>query len=62
LGTKILAYKLLRKFCKDEVLAGVIAITAQCVEGTFMSWVTYMLNLFQVDCKDAQELDTEFHY
>ena len=37
LGAKILAYKLLRKCRKDEVPAGVIAVAAQCVEGTSMS-------------------------
>jgi hypothetical protein len=62
LGTNILACKLLRKCRKDEVPAEVIAVAAQCAEGTFMSWVPYLLNLFQVDCKDVQDLGTEFHY
>jgi hypothetical protein len=46
LGAKILACKLLRKYRREEVPAGVIAIAAQCVEGTSMSWVPYLLNLF----------------
>jgi hypothetical protein len=62
LGTKILSYKLLRKCHKEEVPAGVIAVVAQCAEGTSMSWVPYLLNLFQEDCKDALDLGTEFHY
>jgi hypothetical protein len=62
LGAKILAYKLLRKCRKDEVPAGVIVVAAQCAEGTFMSWVPYLSNLFQVDCKDAQDAGTKFHY
>jgi hypothetical protein len=62
LGANILACKLLRKCRKDEVPAGVIAVAAQCAEGTFVSWVPYLLNLFQVDCKDAQDLGTKFHY
>jgi hypothetical protein len=62
LGAKILACKLLRKCRKEEVPAGVIAVAAQCAEGTSMSWVPYLLNLFQEDCKDAQDLGTEFHY
>jgi hypothetical protein len=52
LGAKILACKLLRKCHKDEVLAGVIAVAAQCVEGTFMILAPYLSNLFQIDCKD----------
>ena len=62
LGPKILAYKLLRKCRKEEVLAGVIAVVAQCVESTSMRWAPYLLKLFQVDCKDAQDLGTKFHY
>ena len=62
LGENILACKLLRKCCKDEVLAGVIAVVAQCAEGIFMSWVPYLSNLFQIDHKDMQEEGTEFHY
>jgi hypothetical protein len=53
LGTKILAYKLLRKFCKEEVLAGVVTVAYQCAEGTTVSWEPYLLNLFLDDCKDA---------
>jgi hypothetical protein len=47
LGATILACKLIRKFYKDEVPVGVIAVAAQCTEGTSMSWVSYLLNLFQ---------------
>jgi hypothetical protein len=62
LGANILACKLLGKCRKDEVPAGVIAVAAQCAEGTSVSWVPYLLNMFQVDCKDAQDLGTKFHY
>jgi hypothetical protein len=62
LGANILAYKLLKKCCKDEVPPGVITVAAQCVEGTLMSWVPYLFKLFQEDYKDAQDLGTKFHY
>jgi hypothetical protein len=62
LGENILACKLLRKCHKYEALAGVIAVAAQCAEGTFMSWVPYMSILFQIEYKDAQKLGTKFHY
>jgi hypothetical protein len=52
-GTKILACKLLRKFCKEEVPTRVIAVASQCIEGTSMSWVSYLLNLFLEDGKDS---------
>jgi hypothetical protein len=53
LGAKILACKLLRKCHKDEVPARVIVVASQRAEGTFMSWVPYLSNLFQVYCKDV---------
>jgi hypothetical protein len=42
LGAKILSCKLLRKCHKDEVPAGVIVVTAECAEGTSMSWSPYL--------------------
>ena len=62
LGANILSCKLLRKFCKDEVPVGVIVVAAQCAKVTFVSQVPYLLKLFQVDCRDVQELGTKFHY
>ena len=62
MGAKILAYKLLRKCHKEEVLAGVIAVAAQCAEGTSMTWAPYLLNLFLEDYKDVQDLGIELHY
>jgi hypothetical protein len=53
---------MLRKFRREEVPAGFVAVVAQCAEGTSMSWALYLLNLFLEDCKDAQDLGTEFHY
>jgi hypothetical protein len=61
LGAKILACKFLIKCHKDEVPVGVIPVAAQCTEGTFVRWVPYLLNLFQVDCKDTHDLGTKFH-
>jgi hypothetical protein len=58
MAAKIMACKLLRKCHKEEVPTGVIAVAAQCVEGTTISWAPYILNLFLDDCKDAQDLGT----
>jgi hypothetical protein len=62
MAAKIMACKLLKKCRKEEVSAGVVAVAAQCVEGTTFSWAPYLLNLFLEDCKDAQDLGTEIHY
>jgi hypothetical protein len=62
MGAKILACKLLRKCHREEVLAGVVTVAAQCAEGTIVSWALYLLKLFLDDCKDAQDLGTEFQY
>jgi hypothetical protein len=53
---------MLRKCCREEVPVGFVAFAVQCVEGTSMSWAPYLLNLFLVDCKDAQGLGIEFYY
>jgi hypothetical protein len=62
LGKNISTCKLLRKFCKEGVPAGVVVVAAQCTEGTSLRWEPYLLKLFLDDCKDAQDLGTEFHY
>jgi hypothetical protein len=62
MGEKILACKLLRKCRREEVPVGVVAVAAQCIEGTTVSWAPYLLNLFLDDCKDAWYLGTKFHY
>jgi hypothetical protein len=55
---QIMAYKFLRKFRKEEVLAEVVVVVAQCAEGTTIRWAPYLLNMFLYDCKDAQDLGT----
>jgi hypothetical protein len=46
LGMKLLACKMLRKCRREEVPARVVAVAAQCTEGTSMRWEPYLLNLF----------------
>lgn len=62
MATKLMACKMLRKCCKEEVHDGVVAVAAQCASGTLLSWAPYLLNLFLDDYKDAQDLGTKFHY
>jgi hypothetical protein len=62
MGAKILSCKLLRNFRREEVPTWVVAVAAQCVEGTTVRWEPYLLNLFLDGCKDAQDLGTKFHY
>jgi hypothetical protein len=61
-ATKLMACKILRKCCKEEVHAGVVAPTTECAKGTILSWAPYLLNLFLEDCRDAQDAGTKFHY
>jgi hypothetical protein len=51
--TKIMACKLLRK-CRKEEFTGVVAVAAQYADGTTLSWVPYLWNLFLDDYKDAK--------
>jgi len=55
-----LAYKLLRKCCRYEVLAAVIAIAEKCVEGIQMNWAMFLVNQFLIDYIDTQEKGTKF--
>ena len=53
LAMKLMACKLLRKCHKEESPVELIATTTQCMKGSLLSWVPYLLNLFLENCKDA---------
>jgi hypothetical protein len=57
-----LACNFLRKCKKDQVPTSVIAATERCVEGVLMNWGEILLNQFWIDCEEAQDKGTEFHY
>jgi hypothetical protein len=60
--SKLMACKLLRKCRREEVPTGIIAVVAQCTKGVMFSWAPYLLNQFLIDCRDAQDNGTKFHY
>jgi hypothetical protein len=62
MATKIMACKLLRKCCKEEVPAGIVTYVAQCANDTMLSWAAYLRNLFLDNNKDARDLGKELHY
>jgi hypothetical protein len=49
LETKLMACKLLRKWCKEEVSSGVIVVVVQCAKGIVLIWSPYLLNSFLHD-------------
>jgi hypothetical protein len=53
MATKLMACKLLQKCHKEEVLAGVLAVAAQCANNTMLGWAPYLFNMFLDDYKDA---------
>jgi hypothetical protein len=57
-----MACKLLRKFHKEEAPAGLITIEVHCAKGMMFNWASYLLNQFLLDCYDAQDNGTKFHY
>ena len=59
--TQILARKVMRKCCVDEVLAPVVALAQQCVEGVQFNWSDYLHGEFLTKCHEAQELNKMFH-
>jgi hypothetical protein len=44
LATKIMACKFLRNCPKEEASGRVIAAAMQCMKGTLLSWIPYLLN------------------
>jgi hypothetical protein len=58
----LMACNVLRKCRKEEAPARGIIVVAQCAKGVMFSWAPYLLNQFLVDCRDAQDNGTEFHY
>jgi hypothetical protein len=61
-ANKLMDFKLLRKYRKEEAPAGVIVVAAQCVKGVMFNWAPYLLNQFLVDCRNVQDSGTKFHY
>jgi hypothetical protein len=61
-STNLMACKLLRKCRKEEAPTGVIEVVVQCAKGVVLSWAPYLLNQFLIDCRDAQDNGTKFHY
>jgi len=51
--TWLLAGKLTRKFHVDEVLASVIALAKQCVEGVQFNWALFLYNKFLTNYGEA---------
>jgi hypothetical protein len=41
---------------------GVIATVERCIPGVMMNWSTFLVNQFLMDCREAQEKGTKFHY
>ena len=62
MATKLMACKMLRKCCKEEVPAGVVPTATQCANGTMLNWAPYLLNLFLDDYKEVYDLGKKFHY
>jgi hypothetical protein len=62
MATKIMVWKMLQKYCKEEVTVRVIATAALNTSGNLFSWAPYLLNLFLDDSQETRNLGTKFHY
>lgn len=62
IAIQILVGKVMQKFCVDEVLAPVITMAAQCMEGFQFNWVNYLCIEFLANYHEAQEQGKTFHY
>lgn len=61
-ATQILAGKLMWKCHVDEVLAPMIALAEQCIEGVQFNWSEFLCKEFLKNCPEAQEQGKMFHY
>lgn len=61
-ATQLLARKVMRKCLADEVLAPVVALAEQCIEGVQFNWVEFLYKDFLTNCEEAQEQGKTFHY
>jgi len=52
---QILADKVMRKCCRDEVPALVVALAEQCAEGVQFNWSEFLCKEFLENCREAQE-------
>jgi hypothetical protein len=55
-SSNLMDCKLLRKCRKEEAPTRVIVVVVM------FSWASYLLNQFFIDCRDAQDNGTDFHY
>jgi len=62
IATQLLAGKLIRKCCSDEVPTMVIALAEQSAEGVQFNTVQFLYEEFLTICKEAQEHGNTFHY
>lgn len=60
--THVLAGKIMRKCCVDEVPTLVVSLVAQCVKGVQFNWVKYLCNNFLANWREAQDHSKTFHY
>lgn len=62
LVAQILAKKVMKKFCVDEVMAPVVSLVAQCVKEVLFNWSRYLCQEFLTNCREAQDETKPFHY
>jgi len=61
-GTQILAGKIMRKCCSNEVLALVVYLVVQCTKGVQYNWAKYLCHDFLEYCHKSQDDGKVFHY
>ena len=54
--------KLVRKNWPTQVTNFVVDLTGKCAEGLEMNWVNYLVNLLELNYREAQDQGYEFHF
>ena len=58
----MIARKLVRKNRPTHVTGFVVDLVGKCAEGIQMSWVKYLVNQLDLDCREAQDQGYDFHF
>jgi len=53
IATQLLARKVMRKCSSNEVLAMVVVLAEQCLEGVQFNWATFLCKEFLTNCKEV---------
>jgi hypothetical protein len=62
LAYQLIAGKIVRKNRPTQVTGFVVDLAGKCTEGLYINWTKYLVNQLELDYREAQEQEYEFHF